>query len=158
MVKPSTKSTLHLAYLVGIALKGVDGLLEICGGAILLLTSRPAIIHVIASLTRAELYEDPRDFVATHALHIAENLSPGTQYFASAYLLVHGAIKVGLVGALMRGWRQAYPAALLLLTAFIAYQGYRLFRYHSPMLTVFTAIDVAIVLLIWHEWKHHSAG
>ncbi len=158
MVKPSTKSALHLAYLVGIALKGVDGLLEMCGGAILLLTSRPAIIHVIASLTRAELYEDPRDFVATHALHIAENLSPGTQHFASAYLLVHGAIKVGLVAGLLRGWRRAYPCALLLLTAFIGYQGYRLFRYHSLVLAVFTAIDIAIVLLIWREWKHHPTN
>ncbi|MDE2272105.1 MAG: DUF2127 domain-containing protein [Xanthomonadaceae bacterium] len=153
MVKPNTKTVLHFAYLVGITLKGVDGLLEICGGAILLLTSRPAIVRAIASLTRAELYEDPHDFVATHALHLAGNLSPGTQHFASAYLLVHGAIKVGLVAGLVRRWRSAYPIALLLLTAFIGYQCFRLFRYRSPVLAIFTGIDIIIVLLISYEWR-----
>jgi uncharacterized membrane protein len=93
-------------------------------------------------------------------LHTTASLSTGTQHFASAYLLVHGAIKVGLVAGLLRGWRAAYPTALLVLTAFIGYQCWRLFRYHSLALGVFTAIDIAIVLLIWREWRsvrHRSA-
>ncbi len=95
----------------------------------------------------------PHGAIATWLLHATEHLSSGTQHFASAYLLVHGAIKVGLVAGLMRGWHAAYPLALLLLTAFIGYQCYRLFRFHSPALAVFTAVDIVIVLLIWHEWR-----
>lgn len=151
-VKANAKALWHIAYLIGIALKGVDGLLEICGGTILLLTTRRAIIHMVALLARPELAEDPHDFVATHALRIAEGLSPGTQHFASAYLLVHGVIKAGLVAGLVYGWRGAYPTALVLLTAFIGYQAWRLFRFHSLVLAAFTAVDIAIVLLIWHEW------
>lgn len=94
--------------------------------------------------------------IAAWLLHAAEHLSSGTQHFASAYLLVHGAIKVGLVAGLLRGWHAAYPLALVLLTAFIGYQCYRLFRFHSPVLGVFTAIDIVIVLLIWHEWRSLS--
>lgn len=154
----NTKAPLHTAYLIGIALKGLDGLLEMTGGAALLLISRPAIIRLTEFLVQGELSEDPRDFIAAHALHAARNLSPGTQQFVSAYLLVHGAIKVGLVAGLLLRWRRAYPVALLLLTAFIGYQVYRLYLYHSPALAVFTAIDIVIVLLIRHEWKHHPAG
>lgn len=144
---------LHRAYLAGIALKGLDGLLEIFGGTLLALTGRPTIVRVVTSLTRPELAEDPHAFVAAHALHIAQNLAPGTQHFASIYLLAHGAIKVGLVVGLARGWRSAYPVALLLLTAFIGYQCVRLLRSHSLMLAAFTAIDIAIAVLIWCEWR-----
>lgn len=148
-----TKNPLHSAYLIGIALKGLDGLLEIAGGAVLLLISRPAIVRMTTFLVQGELTDDPRDFIATHALHAAKHLSAGTQHFASAYLLVHGLIKVGLVTGLLRGWRRAYPTALLLLTAFIGYQIFRVFRRHSLALAVFTIIDIAIVLLIGLEWR-----
>ena len=154
----NTKAALHVAYLAGIGLKGLDGLLEMAGGAVLLLISRPAIVHLAEFLVQGELSEDPRDFIATHALHAAKNLSPGAQQFVSAYLLVHGAIKVGLVAGLLLRWRRAYPIALLLLTAFIGYQCFRLILFHSALLAAFTAIDIAIVVLIGFEWRRHQAG
>lgn len=149
----ATKITLHNAYLVGIALKGLDGFLEIAGGTALLLISRATILQVAAFVTGSGSSGTPHGAISAYVLHATAALSAGTQHFASAYLLVHGAIKVGLVAGLLRGWRAAYPVALLLLTAFIGYQCYRLFRYHSVALGVFTAIDIAIVLLIWHEWR-----
>lgn len=106
-----------------------------------------------ASWTRSALPGALGDFIANHAAYMAETLAPGTQLFASTYLLIHGLIKVGLVAALMRGWRGAYPIALLLLTAFIGYQGYRLFRYDSLFLAALTVIDIVIVALIWLEWR-----
>lgn len=147
------KATLHFAYLLGIALKGVDGLLEIGGGAMLLFTSRAGIVHLVESLARPEMAEGPGWLLEHHAVHMARTLSPGTLHFATIYLLIHGCIKVGLVAALMKGWRQAYPVALVLLTAFIVYQCFRLFRDHSLFLATFTAIDIVIVVLIWLEWR-----
>ncbi|MGH8215345.1 MAG: DUF2127 domain-containing protein [Rhodanobacteraceae bacterium] len=144
---------MHNAYLVGIALKGLDGLLEVAGGATLLLISRATVVHIIQSVAGGGSSDHASGFIVAYALHAAQTLSTGTQHFASAYLLVHGGIKVGLVAGLLHGWRGAYPAALLLLTAFVGYQIFRLFRYHSPALAVFTIIDVTIVLLIWHEWR-----
>ena len=123
------------------------------GGVLLLLTNGPTILHVTAFLVQGELAEDPHDFVANHTLDMARHLSAGTLHFASAYLLVHGFIKVGLITGLWRGWRGAYPAALLLLTAFIGYQCFRLLRLNSILLGVLTVIDLAIVLLIWLEWR-----
>lgn len=149
----ATKITLHNAYLVGIALKGLDGLLEIAGGATLLLVSRATLLQLAAFVTGSGSPDTPHGAIAAYVLHATATLSAGTQHFASVYLLVHGIIKVGLVAGLLRGLRAAYPIALLLLTAFIGYQCYRLFRYHSLALGFFTAIDIVIVLLIWHEWR-----
>lgn len=149
----ATKITLHNAYLVGIALKGLDGLLEIAGGTALLLISRATLLQIAAFVSGSGSSGRPHGAISAYVLHATAALSAGTQHFASVYLLVHGIIKVGLVTGLLRGWHAAYPIALLLLTAFIGYQCYRLFQYHSPALGVFTAIDIAIVLLIWHEWR-----
>lgn len=139
--------------MVGIALKGLDGLLEIAGGATLLLISRATLLQVAAFVSGSGSPDTPHGAIGAWLLHATASLSTGTERFASTYLLVHGVIKVGLVAGLWRGLRAAYPIALLLLTAFIGYQCYRLFRFHSPALAVFTAIDIVIVLLIWHEWR-----
>lgn len=152
-MKLNAKTLFHRAYQVGIVLKGLDGMFEIAGGTALLLTSQPVIRHLAALLTREELAEDPRDFIATHAVHLAQNLSLGTQHFAGLYLLAHGLIKVGLVAGLLRGLHGSYPIALLFLTAFIAYQIYRLSHALSLSLGLLTVIDIAIVVLIWHEWR-----
>jgi uncharacterized membrane protein len=50
---------------VGILLKGLDGLLEVLGGLLLLVVSPATIDRVVTSLTRHELSEDPRDVLAT---------------------------------------------------------------------------------------------
>ena len=149
----ATKITLHQAYLAGIALKGFDGLVEIAGGAALLLLSRATLLRIAGYVSGPGSSGTPHGAIAAYVLHTTATLGASTQHFASAYLLVHGAIKVGLVAGLLRGWRAAYPSALLVLTAFIGYQCWRLFRFHSPALGVFTAIDIAIVLLIWREWR-----
>ncbi|TAN06568.1 MAG: DUF2127 domain-containing protein [Rhodanobacteraceae bacterium] len=152
LMKLDAKALYHRAYEVGILLKGLDGVVEIIGGMALFLTTRPEIRRAVALLTRAELAEDPRDFVANLLTHMARNLSVGTRHFAAAYLLAHGLVKVGLVAGLLRGLRRSYPVALLLLAAFIGYQIHRLFLAPSAPLYVLTAVDIAIVLLIWREW------
>ncbi|MDE2271801.1 MAG: DUF2127 domain-containing protein [Xanthomonadaceae bacterium] len=152
-MKFNTKNWWHRAYEIGIVLKGIDGALEVAGALALFLTSQVAIRSVVAFLTREELAEDPNDFIANHAVHMAQNLSAGTRHFAALYLFVHGAIKVGLVIGLLRGLRGAYPIALLFLMAFIGYQIYRLAHASSLALMAFTIIDILIVILIAHEWQ-----
>lgn len=147
----------HRAFKLGILIKGLDGLLELAGGSALLLTSRPAIRHAVALLTRQELIEDPHDVVANYLLHMTQQLSLGTRNFAGIYLLAHGLVKIAMVVGLLRGVRWAYPAAVALMTAFIGYQGYRLFHQPSPLLVLLTVIDVTVTGLIVREWRHLPA-
>ena len=156
-MKADWASVSHRAFKLGILIKGIDGLLELVGGSALLLTSRPAIRHAVALLTRHELIEDPGDLVAGHLMHLAQQLSLGTRYFAGIYLLAHGAVKVGMVIALLRNKRWAYPLAVAILAAFIGYQVYRIVGHPSQGLALLTAIDVAVLALIVREWRHRSA-
>lgn len=143
----------HQAFQVGIVLKGFDGALEVAGGTALLLTTQAAIQRSIAFLTHGELLEDPHDFLANLLVQAAQHLSIGTQHFAGVYLVGHGIIKIALAIGLLRGLLWSYPLALLFLSAFIIYQLYRLGHTHSITLSLFTAFDFAIVLLIWREWQ-----
>ena len=146
----------HRAFQTGIVLKGLDGILELSGGLGLIFTSQPAIRRLVAFLTHDELIEDPHDFVANLLVRLTQHLSIQTQHFAGIYLLGHGVIKVGLAVGLLRGVSWSYPAALLFLTAFVAYQLYRIVYSHSPTLSFVTAFDLTIVALIWHEWRRRK--
>jgi uncharacterized membrane protein len=147
----------HRAFKVGIVIKGLDGLLELVGGSALVLTSRPAIRRAVMLLTRQELIEDPHDVVANYLLHMTQHVSLGTRHFAGIYLLTHGLVKIAMVTGLLRGLRWSYPVAAMLMTAFVGYQGYRLFHQPSLLLGLLTIVDGAILCLIVREWRHLPA-
>jgi uncharacterized membrane protein len=144
----------HRAFDIGVILKGVDGLLEFIGGTALLVTSQPAIRHVVTFLTHEELIEDPHDFFANLLVRLSQHLSIHTQHFAGFYLLGHGLIKIGLAIGLLRGALWSYPAALAFLTAFVFYQLYRITCSHSILLSLITVFDLIIIGLIWNEWRN----
>ena len=145
--------SLDATFKVSVIIKGVDGALEIVGGLILLLVSPATIDQIVRSLTQHELSEDPRDFVARHLLHSAGQLTRGSTLFAAAYLISHGVAKVVLVVALLRDQLWAYPAMIVLLSAFIAYQLYRLSHRLTLGLTLLTAFDAFVVWLTWREYQ-----
>src|SRR4051795_10071343 len=104
-----SKDLLDRTFEIGILLKGLDGLLELLGGALLLVVSPAAISRIAATLTQHELSEDPHDFIATHLLRVSHGLTGSAVWFAAAYLLLHGLVKVVLVLALLRNKIWAYP-------------------------------------------------
>jgi len=145
--------TLDDTFKVSVTLKGIDGALEIVGGAVLLFV-RPATLDQLArSLTQHELAQDPHDFFARHVLHSADRLTHGSTLFAAVYLLSHGIAKVVLVVALLRDQLWAYPATIALLGAFIAYQLYRLSYRVTLGLTLLTIFDAFVVWLTWREYR-----
>ena len=144
---------LHRLFRAGMWLKGLDGLLELAGGIALLVLSSGQIVRVAAFVTRRELSEDPHDPVAHAILAAARHLALDVRHFAAAYLLVHGAVKVVLVAGLLAERRRAFPVALAVLGAFVAYQVYRTFASGSPVLAVLTAIDIGIIALVAREWR-----
>jgi uncharacterized membrane protein len=55
---------LDKTFKIGLALKGLDGVLEVIGGILLLFLSPHAIEHIVRTLTAHELREDPHDLIA----------------------------------------------------------------------------------------------
>ena len=149
---------IHQIFEVSVLLKGAHALIECASGILLALVSTNAIASLVDRLTQEELIEDPHDFLATHLLAWAQNFSLGAKTFYALYLLGHGIVKLLLVIGLLRGKLWSYPASLVVLGLFIAYQLYRFAYTHGPGLIVLTIFDVFVMGLIWHEYKlirHH---
>jgi uncharacterized membrane protein len=129
-----------------LVLKGLDGILEMAGGILLLFLSPHAIEHIARTLTAHELSEDPHDLIARYILHTASHLTTSTTLFGAVYLLSHGVAKVVLVALVLRDKLWAYPWLIILLLAFIAYQLYRITAVHfSIALTLLTIFDAVLV-------------
>jgi uncharacterized membrane protein len=147
------RDLLDRTFEVSIIIKGLDGVLELLGGVLLLLVSPATINHLIARLTQHELSEDPNDWVATHLMRLGNGLSGSAVKFAAAYLLVHGIVKVVLVGALLRNQLWAYPWLIITLVVFMGYQLYRIALEPTAWLIGLTIFDAFVVWLTWREWR-----
>lgn len=144
-----------LVFRITLVLKGLDGLLELIGGA-LLLALRPEQIQGIARLlTREELQEDPHDFLATHVLQASHSLahSAGLTLWGAVYLLLHGLVKVVLVWAVLRDRLWAYPWMIGFLLVFIVYQGYAMVVHLTIGLVLLTLLDVVVCWLTVREYR-----
>lgn len=144
---------IHQVFQISVLLKGAHALVECIGGLVLALVSTSTIVSWVNRLTQEELIEDPQDFIASHLVSMASNFSVSTQHFYAFYLLSHGLVKIALVAGLLRNKLWAYPASLVILSLFIAYQVYRFSYTHSVSLVVLTAFDLIVMVLIWHEYR-----
>ena len=123
-------------------------------GAALQFASQEIVISLVILLTAPELSEDPNDWVANYLSRAVQKFSSGAQAFASAYLVIHGLIKVVLVIGLVWGrhlW--VYTASMWALVAFIAYQMWLYSRAPSIWLVLLTLLDLVVIYLVWREYQ-----
>ena len=146
------RDALDTTFDIALVLKGLDGLLELIGGVLLLVVSPDTINRLAQRLTQHELSEDPQDFLAHHLLRLTGNLHQ-TQVFGAVYLLTHGAVKIVIVVGLMRRRTWAYPVAFVFLGGFVIYQLYRLTYDPSVGLALLTVFDLFIIWLTWREYQ-----
>src|SRR5215472_880323 len=145
---------LDTTFKIGLVLKGLDGILEVVGGILLLFLSPHAIQHLVRVLTAHELSEDPHDLLARYLLHTTAHVNTGITIFGAIYLLSHGIAKIVLVALVLRDKLWAYPWLIVLLLAFIAYQLYRITAVQFSIgLTLLTIFDAFLVWLTWREYR-----
>lgn len=152
--RPTT--LLDKTYEIGIIIKGIDGILELIGGILVLTLSPGAINGITHFLTEHELQQDPHDFIANHILGLSHHLVQGPNYFAAAFLLTHGAVKVFLVTCLLLNKIWAYPWALGVLGLFLVYQVYQLATKPTLGMAFLSVLDAFIIWLIYREWQKAS--
>lgn len=151
MFKPQT--LLDKFYEIGIVIKGIDGLLELIGGILVLTLSPTTINGITRFLTENALQNDPHNFIATHIAKAGAHLAAGHNFFAAAFLLTHGIVKVGLVTALLLNKMWAYPWALGLLGLFLIYQIYQLITAPTFGMALLSILDAIIIYLVYREWQ-----
>ncbi len=155
---PLSTTLRHRLFLVGVALKALDGALEVAGGVLLAIFGAAGVDSAVRFLTQHELSEDPHDLIAGWLVRRTHALGPGTVDFAIAYLFVHGIVKLALSAGLLRERLGVFPWAVAFLGLFILYQGYRLVGRFSADLAFLTGLDVVILALVWAEYRDLRAG
>jgi uncharacterized membrane protein len=146
------RDLLDKTFDITLILKGLDGLLELVGGLLLVVISPETINRFANSLTQHELSEDPHDFLAHHLLKLTSNLH-NTQLFGALYLLTHGLVKIVIVVGLLRRAHWAYYVAFIFLGGFVIYQIYRMTYDPSLGLGLLTVFDLFIIWLTWREYR-----
>lgn len=144
---------IHQLFNIGLIGKAVDGGLEILGAVLLFVVNSNQLSRWVRALTQHELSEDPDDVIVGFLLRSMRHLSSNTQMFAALFLLGHGVVKVGLVVALMRKYRWAYPLAMVIFGLFVAYQLYRYAHTHSIWLLALSLLDLFVIVITWLEYK-----
>ena len=156
MVRQS--STLHIAYLVAILIKGFDGAAEALAGFVILITGPERLYEWVIRLTAPELATGQHP--AIHAIQRgAERLVETPHGFVIFYLLVHGFLKLGIVTALLRGGgRWVFPVASAILAGFVIYMSWRLSIRWSDWLLGFALFDLLTLALVLNEWRNRSSA
>ena len=144
---------LDWTFEVALIFKGLDGLLEVAGGFLLLVMSKETLNGWLVGLTQHELSEDPHDLVFSHLLSAGQHVLTSSLTFAALYLLIHGLTKVVLVAAVMRDGLWAYPWMIGFLLAFIGYQLYLMAVGPSWGVALLTVFDCFMVWLTWREYQ-----
>ena len=146
---------LDWTFEIAVIFKGIDGVLEIIGGILLLVTSKETLAGWLTTLTQHELSEDPHDFLFTHLLSSANHVLNSSLTFAALYLVAHGVVKLVLVVAVLRDQMWAYPWMIGFLVVFIAYQSYLMVLRPTWGIALLTLFDVFVVWLTYREFVKH---
>lgn len=151
---PARRTVLDRVFAVGVIIKGIDGAVELIVGFALLLAPNliDAALDWIQGRARAGTSRAD-ELVATLVGHADAQLAGGGTGFLIAFLIAHGVIKLVLVYALLRRILKAYPWAIGILIAFLAYQVFALVTTPSVAQVLFSALDVVIIVLVWREYR-----
>ncbi len=147
-------SLAHLAYVTTIVIKGFDGGLETLAGLVIWITGPQRLYRWVIRITAPELYDGSHER-AVHAIRRgAEHLATSGAGYIVFYLLVHGALKLGLAIVLLRGGgRWIFPIATFILVGFITYMGIKLDENWSNWLLGFALFDALTLVLVLNEWR-----
>jgi uncharacterized membrane protein len=143
----------ELLFRIAMAVKGIDGLIELIGGIALLLVSQTEVQKVIAAVVTRDLLGPPDGSLTRHFVAGTAEFASGNRTFAVVYLLLHGLLKVALVVALLRHWLPAYPVAIVVLGLFVVYELYRATQTGSVLLPVLAVVDIAVIVLVVREYR-----
>ena len=142
-------------YRTGVAIKGLDGAIELLAGVVLLVA--PQLVHQLLQVLAGDAYRHTGEvwqFVATYIARLDGEFTHSAALFLIVFLVLHGTVKLALAYCLLRRIVWAYPYALGLLGLFLVYQAYVLVLHPLSIgMWLFTLLDVVIVWLVWGEWK-----
>ncbi|HEY0374921.1 MAG TPA: DUF2127 domain-containing protein [Amnibacterium sp.] len=147
------RSLFERVYGFAIAMKGVDGAIELAAGLLLLLAPDAIRWGLQGGAAEAKEQLTPlRVFLAGELVRADQMVAAGVAVLAIA-LLVHGVVKLVTVYCLLRRILAAYPWAVLVLVGLLIWQVAVLVSGPSAGSAVLVALDVLVLALVAREWR-----
>ena len=142
-----------MLFRLAVLAKGLDGAVELVAAVVLLALSAAEVPRLVADVVTRDLLGPPDGTLARHFVAGTAEFASGNRTFVVVYLALHGLIKLALVVALLKRWRPAYPAAMVVLGLFVAYELARAVSTGSIVLPFLAVFDLAILVLVWREYR-----
>ena len=151
---PPRRSAFERIYSVVVAIKGLDGLLEAVAGALLLVAPRSA--GALLQTVAAELAEGatPLAHAAARSVSAAGHGAVTSAAPLALFFLVHGAVKLLTVVALLRRAVRWYPWAILALAVLLVVQVADVVRTPGVGGAALVALDVVVLAFVLVEYRH----
>lgn len=153
MIRRSRDRLLHWLFEASLAIKGLLTSLEALAGLGLIVTPNPLVARFVYWVSHYQIAEHPEDTLASWTLRAVQQFPVPTQHFYALYLLAHGGLKLTMVLLLWRRVVWAYPAAMVVLAGFVAYQLFEFVHAGSPFLLLLAVFDLVMIGLVWQEWQ-----
>ncbi|NEM90079.1 DUF2127 domain-containing protein [Galbitalea soli] len=140
-------------YRLSLALKGIDGLVELVVGVILWFDAG-LVARLLAPLAGTDADDGAvRQLIANWAGKAIASLYPHPSVLVIVFLFGHGVLKLVLVYCLLREFHWVYPWALGVLALFLVGQIVSLVAAPSVGSAALAVLDVVIIVLVWREWR-----
>jgi len=143
----------HRVFLIGLVLKGLNALLELVAGTMLLVVPLEVLRGWTAAWVGWLTSFAPPQWTPRLAAFVA-SMEPGAVAFVAWYFLSHGVLKAFVIGCLVKGKRWAYPLGIVVFVAFGVYQTWEYFRTGGVFYIVLDVLDLALIALTAMEWRH----
>ena len=144
-------------FRLAVLVKGIDGAVELVAAVVLLLAGAQ-VPRLVADVVTHDLLGPSDGTLARHLVAGTAEFASGDQPLVVAYLALHAVLKLGLVVALLRRWHAAYPVAMVVLAIFVAAELARAVATGSVVLPVLAAFDLAVLALVWREYRGLRRG
>jgi uncharacterized membrane protein len=145
-----TKQATDTLFRVGLIGKGVDAVLEVAGGFLLLTPTRLA--RWVTLLSQHELYRH-HQVLAGHLDNLAASVSEKASMVEAAYLMVHGTAKIVLILGIVAGKRWGYSGLIAVLSFFTCVEFGRALTAHELLTGLLGVFDLMVVAIIYKEYK-----
>ena len=145
--------TSHRVYILSLWTKAVFAVVEMAVGLAIYFVTLTEVRSLTRWILHLRIFADPHDRRTVVMQHLLGGLPMNAKTFLAVYLLLHGALKIGLVAGLLTGHRWAHPVGLAGLGAFVIYQVEHYFKHGQPIILVMAGFDVFIMVMVWREWQ-----
>ena len=140
-------------FRLGLIIKGIDAILEVIGGILLLSPLR--VDRMIEFFLQHELYNSVRHPTTAHLQHAAAEALAKATLAGAIYLIVHGGAKAVLILAVFKDKKWGYLGLMGVLSVFTVIEVVKGILDHSALAGALAVFDVFIVYLIAKEYRMH---